>query len=138
MRIREPKTTALIFSQGKIVVVGAKTEKSIYFASRLFIRILNKLGYAAKWRPAHFKFRNFVATTDLRFPVKLEALAFEREDFCSYEPEVFPGLIYRMDSPHVVLLVFVSGKIVFCGAKTREQIYRAFEKIFPILVEYQK
>lgn len=44
-----------------------------------------------------------------------------------YEPELFPGLIYRMVSPKIVLLIFVSGKIVLTGAKVREEIYRAFE-----------
>ena len=55
-----------------------------------------------------------------------------------YEPELFPGLIYRMVSPKIVLLIFVSGKIVLTGAKVREQIYEAFEKIFPVLNEFKK
>ena len=47
-----------------------------------------------------------------------------------YEPELFPGLIYRMVNPKIVLLIFVSGKIVLTGAKVREEIYRAFEVIY--------
>ena len=49
--------------------------------------------------------------------------------FSSYEPELFPGLIYRMMKPKIVLLIFVSGKIVLTGAKVREEIYQAFELI---------
>jgi transcription initiation factor TFIID TATA-box-binding protein len=55
-----------------------------------------------------------------------------------YEPELFPGLIYRMKQPKIVLLVFVSGKIVLTGAKVRDEIYAAFENIYPVLTEYRK
>lgn len=52
---------------------------------------------------------------------------------CRYDPELFPGLIFRMDAPKVVLLIFASGKIVLTGAKERKQIYLAYEKILPLL-----
>lgn len=51
-----------------------------------------------------------------------------------YEPELFPGLIYRMTVPKIVLLIFVSGKIVLTGAKVRQEIYDAFDKIYPVLL----
>lgn len=62
-----------------------------------------------------FKIQNFIATGDLRFPVRLEALQQAHGQFTSYEPELFPGLVYRMVRPRVVLLIFVNGKIVFTG-----------------------
>lgn len=55
-----------------------------------------------------------------------------------YEPELFPGLIYRMVDPKIVLLIFVSGKVVLTGAKRREEIYQAFENIYPVLKEFKK
>eukprot|EP00798_Chlamydomonas_sp_ICE-L_P006290 gene6290-2923_t len=55
-----------------------------------------------------------------------------------YEPELFPGLIYRMKVPKVVLLIFVSGKVVLTGAKMREEIYEAFENIYPIVQLFRK
>lgn len=55
-----------------------------------------------------------------------------------YEPELFPGLIYRMADPKIVLLIFVSGKVVLTGAKKREDIYRAFESIYPVLQTFRK
>jgi len=55
-----------------------------------------------------------------------------------YEPELFPGLIYRMVKPKIVLLIFVSGKIVLTGAKVREEIYQAFQAIYPVLQEFRK
>jgi hypothetical protein len=95
MRIREPKTTALIFASGKI--------------------------------------QNIVGSCDIKFPIRLEGLASRHHNFSSYEPELFPGLIYRMIKPKIVLLIFVSGKIVLTGAKVREEIYQAFEMIYPVL-----
>ena len=58
--------------------------------------------------------------------------------FLSYEPELFPGLIYRMVKPRVVLLIFVSGKVVLTGAKERSEIIEAFENIYPILLRFKK
>ena len=55
----------------------------------------------------------------MKFPVKLEQLAFAHAHFANYEPELFPGCIYRMRQPKVVLLIFVSGKVVLTGAKVR-------------------
>ena len=67
-----------------------------------------------------------------------QGLAYAHGHFSSYEPELFPGLIYRMASPKIVLLIFVSGKIVLTGAKERVQIYQAFENIYPVLQVFQK
>lgn len=63
----------------------------------------------------NFKIQNIVATCDLKFPIKLENLNHMHGQFSSYEPELYPGLIYRMVSPRVVLLIFVNGKIVLTG-----------------------
>jgi len=137
MRIREPKTTALVFSSGKMVCTGAKSEQDVRLASRKFARIIQKLGFEdAKFKD--FKVQNIVGSCDAKFPIRLEGLHFKHSMFSSYEPELFPGLIYRMKSPKVVLLIFVSGKVVLTGAKTRDEIYQAFENIYPSLVEFRK
>lgn len=85
-----------------------------------------------------FKIQNLVATVDLRFPIRLEHLNQMHGQFSSYEPELFPGLIYRMVKPRVVLLVFVNGKIVFTGAKNKSEIRESLENIFPILQSFRK
>lgn len=136
MRIRDPKTTALIFASGKMVVTGAKSEKASKIASQRYAKIINKLGFNAQF--TEFKIQNIVSSCDLRFCIKLEGLAYAHSNFCSYEPELFPGLIYRMVNPKIVLLIFVSGKIVLTGAKVREDIYEAFENIYPVLTQYRK
>lgn len=171
MRIREPKTTALIFASGKMVVTGAKSEDDSKLASefcpvasapciliaglgRKYARIIQKLGFNAKFTGAQlsfgacskkminnaidFKIQNIVGSCDIKFPIRLEGLASRHHHFSSYEPELFPGLIYRMMKPKIVLLIFVSGKIVLTGAKVREEIYQAFELIYPVLNDFRK
>ncbi|WVN87212.1 TATA-box-binding protein [Cryptococcus depauperatus CBS 7841] len=136
MRIRDPRTTALIFASGKMVVTGAKSEDDSRLASRKYARIIQKLGFEAKF--AEFKIQNMVGSCDVKFPIRLEGLAFSHGAFSSYEPELFPGLIYRMLKPKVVILIFVSGKIVLTGAKVREEIYMAFNQIYSVLLEFRK
>jgi len=136
MRIREPKTTALIFASGKMVVTGAKSEDDSKLAARKYARIVQKLGFPARF--TDFKIQNIVGSCDVKFPIRLEGLAFAHGHYSSYEPELFPGLIYRMVKPKVVLLIFVSGKIVLTGAKVREEIYQAFNTIYPVLSEFRK
>nr|XP_019581399.1 PREDICTED: TATA box-binding protein-like protein 2 [Rhinolophus sinicus] len=136
MRIREPRTTALIFSSGKMVCTGAKSEEQSRLAARKYARVVQKLGFPARF--LDFKIQNMVGSCDVRFPIRLEGLVLTHQQFSSYEPELFPGLIYRMVKPRIVLLIFVSGKVVLTGAKERSEIYEAFENIYPILKGFKK
>jgi transcription initiation factor TFIID TATA-box-binding protein len=136
MRIRQPRTTALIFSSGKMVCTGAKSEIESKLAARKYARIIQKLGFSSKFMD--FKIQNIVGCADIQFSVRLESLHTYHAQFSSYEPELFPGLIYRMIKPKVVLLVFVSGKVVITGAKTRDEIYEAFNNLYPILKSFKK
>lgn len=136
MRIREPRCTSLIFRSGKLVCTGARNENDAKLAARKFARIIQKLGHNVKF--IDFKVQNLVATVDLRFPIRLENLNQMHGQFSSYEPELFPGLIYRMVKPRVVLLIFVNGKIVFTGAKSTGEISESLENIYPILQSFRK
>jgi len=136
MRIRNPKTTALIFSSGKMVCTGAKTEALAREAARKYAKVIIKLGFPAQFKD--FKIQNMVGSCDVQFPIRLEGLAWQHGHFAQYEPELFPGLIYRMQMPKIVLFIFVSGKIVLTGGKRREDIYQAFENIYPVLTEFKK
>jgi len=137
MRIREPKTTALIFQSGKVVCTGAKTEEMSHSAGRLYAKAIKKLGYSVKF--TDFKIQNCVASCDIKFGISLLALSSgEHSKFCSYDPELFPGLIYRLQKPKLVMLIFGSGKIVFTGAKTRECLQHAFDLIEPVLKAHRR
>ena len=91
MRIRDPKTTALIFASGKMVVTGAKSEDDSRLASRKYARIVQKLGFDAKF--SEFKIQNIVGSCDVKFPIRLEGLAYSHGQFSSYEPEVCHRLL---------------------------------------------
>ncbi|MCL4145757.1 UNVERIFIED_CONTAM: hypothetical protein GTU68_022958 [Idotea baltica] len=136
MRIRDPRTTALIFSSGKMVCTGAKSEEESRLAARKYARIVQKLGFAAKF--IEFKIQNMVGSCDVKFAIRLEGLVLTHSQFSSYEPELFPGLIYRMVKPRVVLLIFVSGKDGFNRLKVKQEIYEAFDNIYPILKSFKK
>jgi transcription initiation factor TFIID TATA-box-binding protein len=96
-----------------------------------YTRILQKLGYGVTL--TEFTIQNMVASCCVNFPIRLEGLAAKFDIFCNYEPEVFPGLVFRMRKPKLVLLIFVTGKIVLTGAKRVEEIYQAFENVYAVL-----
>jgi len=136
MKIRNPKTTALIFSSGKMVCTGAKSEEDSKKGAKKYAKTIKNMGFDVKF--TDFKVQNIVASADVGFAIRLESLSHKHADFCQYEPEIFPGLIYRIYKPKVVVLIFVSGKIVLTGAKTREQIQEAYLNILPALQMHKK
>jgi len=137
MRLREPRATALIFGSGKICVTGVKSTHNATLACNKFHYIIERVGFKPK-EYMEFKVQNIVGTADLGFPIRLEGLLYAHSIFCSYEPELFPGLIYRLASPRVVFLIFVSGKIVITGAKKESDLSLALTKLYPVLLEFKK
>jgi len=79
-----------------------------------------------------FSLQNMVGSCDVKFPIRLEGLAYKHSHYSSYEPELFPGLIYRMVQPKIVLLIFVSGKVVLTGGKVKIHLLCAS----PFLLNY--
>ena len=137
MRIREPKTTALIFNNGKVVVTGAKSKAKSMIAARKFARVVQKIGYDVKFKD--FRIRNMVASVDMTFGVNVTALSHDpgHGSFASYEPEIFPGLVYHMVVPSVVLLIFTTGKVVITGAKCESDIHTARDNIVPVIRQFR-
>eukprot|EP00934_Nitzschia_sp_Nitz4_P008681 Nitzschia sp. Nitz4//scaffold22_size323478//184053//184962//NITZ4_000550-RA/size323478-processed-gene-0.471-mRNA-1//-1//CDS//3329543064//8671//frame0 len=137
MRLREPRATALIFSSGKICVTGVKSTHNATLACKKFHYIIEKCGFKPK-EYMDFKVQNIVGTADVGFPIRLEGLVYAHSAFASYEPELFPGCIYRLVSPRVVLLIFTSGKLVITGAKKESDLSMALSKVYPVLLEFKK
>ncbi|XP_077483051.1 uncharacterized protein LOC144093484 [Amblyomma americanum] len=131
MRIREPRTTASIFSSGKMVCAGAKSEEESRLAARKYARIIQKLGFEAKF--LDFRICTIVASCDVHFALRLEGLVVTHSEFSSYEPQLYPGLIFKMKKPRIALLIFPSGKVLLTGAKVTSEIYEAFNYIYPVL-----
>ena len=140
MRIKEPRSTALIFSTGKVVVTGAKTAVDSRLASRKFARIVQKMGYS-NVKFTDYKVRNIVSSFGFERKLRLSALQIKYDGMVSYEPELFPGLIFRFVSGHensrVVLLVFHSGKVVLTGVQHFEDVERFYQNFVPFVTSYE-
>ncbi|HDI12186.1 MAG TPA: TATA-box-binding protein [Candidatus Bathyarchaeota archaeon] len=132
-RLKKPKTATLIFNSGKMVCTGAKSEKEAKRAVMKIIKELKRGGIIIISKP-ELKIQNIVASASLGGTIDLERAAFELGK-TMYEPEQFPGLIYRMDDPKVVILLFASGKLVCTGAKREQDVYEAVNKLHEILEE---
>ena len=130
-RLKRPKTATLIFGTGKMVGTGAKSEKESRSAVNQVVRELKREGIQIKEKPV-VKIQNIVASADLYGEIDLENFVFKLSRVM-YEPEQFPGAVYRMQDPQVVFLIFSAGKLVCVGAKKEEQIYEAVEKIQKLL-----
>jgi len=126
-RLKRPKTATLIFNSGKMVCTGAKSEKEARRAVMRVIKELKKSGIIIISKP-ELKIQNIVASAGLGGMIDLERSAYVLGR-TMYEPEQFPGLIYRMDDPKVVILLFASGKLVCTGAKREDDVYQAVNKL---------
>jgi len=132
-RLRKPKTTTLIFSSGKMVCTGAKSESQ---ASKAVTKVADELkrnGIVILRKP-EIQIQNIVASVGLGGHIDLEKSTYSLKR-TMYEPEQFPGLIYRMDDPKVVILIFSTGKLVCTGAKKEAEVHRAVAKLQETLEE---
>ena len=132
-RIRRPKTATLIFNSGKMVCTGARSESEARRAVMTVVKELKKSGIVIIRKP-DLKVVNIVASARLGGNVDLEKAVITLGK-TMYEPEQFPGLIYRMDEPKVVILIFASGNLVCTGAKKEQDVYDAVHKLHGNLEE---
>ena len=132
-RIKSPKTATLIFTSGKMVCTGAKSEQMSRNAVKTVVTKLRKGGIAVK-KDAVVTIQNIVASINLGGKIHLEQAA-RTLPRSMYEPEQFPGLIHRMLDPKTVILLFSSGKLVCTGAKKEEDVYRSVNNLHSSLEE---
>jgi transcription initiation factor TFIID TATA-box-binding protein len=126
-RLKEPKVAILIFRSGKVVCTGAKSPDLARNALELLTRRLEDAGISVITNP-EIIVQNMVATWDTGHALDLTAitLSFGLERI-EYEPEQFPGVVFRLDDPKIVMLFFTSGKVVCTGAKSVKELERAVE-----------
>ena len=132
-RLKRPKTATLIFNSGKMICTGAKSEKESRRAIMTVVKELKKSGIIIISKP-DLKVVNIVASAELGGKIDLEKAVYTLGK-TMYEPEQFPGLIYRMDEPRVVILLFASGNLVCTGAKKEQDVYDAVQKLHASLEE---
>jgi len=126
MRIEKPRATILIFSTGKMVVTGLRKAREAPRVVEKVVKNIRKAGI--KVSNPEITIQNIVASGDLHTNIDLNMAAIVME-FAMYEPEVFPGLIYRMPDPKTVFLIFSTGRIVCTGAKKKEIVRDAVRKL---------
>ena len=132
-RLRTPKTATLIFTSGKMVCTGSKSEEIARKAVKSVVQKLRKGGIKVK-KDAEVTIQNIVSSINLGGKVHLEKAA-RTLPRSMYEPEQFPGLIHRMLDPKTVILVFSSGKLVCTGAKNEQDVYRSVNNLHSLLEE---
>ncbi len=128
---KHPRASFLIFASGKMNCVGARSMNDAKMAIKQLTRKLREAHIKVKTEPK-VKVQNIVASVNFGRKFDLERIA-RRFENAEYEPEVFPGLVFRLDDPKVVLLLFVSGKGVCAGAKSIKDVKRAAQKTSEIL-----
>ena len=132
-RLRSPRTATLIFTSGKMVCTGSKSEEIARKAVKTVVQKLRKGGIKVK-KEAVVTIQNIVSSINLGGRVHLEKAA-RTLPRSMYEPEQFPGLIHRMLNPKTVILVFSSGKLVCTGAKTERDVYKSVNNLHSLLEE---
>jgi transcription initiation factor TFIID TATA-box-binding protein len=127
IRIKEPKTSALIFSSGKIVCTGARTMTNVHESIRKIIKSLEKINVKIKIEP-QVNIQNIVAAGSVGMDLNLNVLAMKLEN-TEYEPEQFPGLVYKLPDQKATFLLFSNGKVVCTGTKSEEEVNKALDKL---------
>jgi transcription initiation factor TFIID TATA-box-binding protein len=127
IRIKEPKTSALIFSSGKVVCTGARNLDQVDKAIQQIIKSVEKINIKIKVKPK-VNIQNIVASGNCGMALNLNVLAMKLEN-TEYEPEQFPGLVYKLREAKATFLLFSNGKIVCTGTKSEEQVHEALDML---------
>lgn len=133
-RLAEPKVATLIFRSGKIICVGARSTTAAREALKKVVRDIKKVGIRINENTIKVKIENIVVAVNLEKDLNLDQLAFKLEG-SEYEPEQFPGLVYRIPDPKVAFLLFSSGRVVCAGAKSLDAVRKAVKRLKKKLAE---
>ncbi|HIH96773.1 MAG TPA: TATA-box-binding protein [Thermoplasmata archaeon] len=129
LRIKEPKAGNLLFHSGKVVCTGTKSLEDVELVIDQVCEKIKSVGFEVRNKPK-IQVQNIVASADLHTTLNLSSIAIGLGlDRVEYEPEVFPGLVYRVEEPKVVMLLFSSGKIICSGARKKEDIEEAVNRL---------
>lgn len=136
IRIKDPKTSALIFSSGNIVCTGARSLEKVDQSIKKIIESLKKIGINIKVTPK-IHVQNIVASGSIGMDLNLNTLAMKLDN-TEYEPEQFPGLVYKLREAKATFLLFSNGKIVCTGTKSEEMVHTAIDMLMVNLKKIKK
>jgi len=120
LRVKKPKSAVLVFSSGNLVCTGTKSIEQVKEVTQQVIKQLKKIGVAISIKPK-IDVQNIVASGSINLDLNLNLLALELEN-TEYEPEQFPGLVYKLEVPTATFLLFSNGKLVCTGTKNKQQL----------------
>ena len=126
-RLKRPRTSTLLFASGRMICTGGKSERSAKNALNRLVNELQTHGIVIARKP-RVEIVNIVASANLGGTIDLELVA-QQLTPTMYEPEQFPGLIYRMVEPKTVILIFTSGRLVITGARRETDVKSAVKKL---------
>jgi len=131
-RLKIPKTATLLFRSGKANCTGAKNIEDVRKTVNIIADKLRKMEIPGVYKNKDLEIviQNIVAISDLKTELNLNEVAMGLGlENVEYEPEQFPGLVYRLKEPKVAMLLFGSGKIVCAGARKTEDVSIAVDKL---------
>lgn len=120
LRIKKPKSAVLVFSSGNLVCTGTKSIAQVKEVVQQVIKTLRKINVRVTDKPK-INVQNIVASGSIDLDLNLNLLSLELEN-TEYEPEQFPGLVYKLDEPTATFLLFSNGKLVCTGTKNKQQL----------------
>ncbi len=131
IRIKDPKTSALIFSSGNVVCTGARSIQKVEESIQKIIESLEKIGIKITITPK-INIQNIVASGNIGTDLNLNTLAMKLDN-TEYEPEQFPGLVFKLKEAKATFLLFSNGKVVCTGTKSEEMVHQALDKLVETL-----
>lgn len=136
LRFDSPKIAALLFGSGKAVLTGAKNPEILAGGMQHLIRLMKEIGVSVSKNP-EYSIQNIVTSADVGKHINLNKIAMTLSfDKIEYEPEQFPGLVYRIESPKAVVLMFGSGKFIVTGSRSQMDAEAAVQKMYDVLSEH--
>lgn len=133
LRVKEPKSAVLVFSSGNLVCTGTKSVAQVKLVIEQVIKTLKKINVIITDKPK-ITVQNIVASGNIDMSLNLNYLALELEN-TEYEPEQFPGLVYKLVDPTATFLLFSNGKLVCTGTKNNQQLNESMEQLKQTLTE---
>ena len=127
LRIKEPKSAVLVFSSGNLVCTGTKSVAQVKQVVEAVIKQLRKISVNVTIKPK-ITVQNIVASGTINLKLNLNFLALEMEN-TEYEPEQFPGLVYKLIEPNATFLLLSNGKLVCTGTKNRAQLEESMDQL---------
>jgi transcription initiation factor TFIID TATA-box-binding protein len=126
-RLESPRIASLIFSSGKVVLTGIRDARALEEGVEILVRSLREAGVNTLPQP-RVAITNIVCSYDMGKPINLNKVVITLNlENIEYEPEQFPGLVYRIPDPKIVALLFSSGKIILTGGKNLQDIRRGLD-----------